>query len=145
MKLKFWHGVMILIGIIIAIVIYGLIAPGGVPGVPNPKGRSVRVSVHVHRVIFCVPDYVEIEGIDVGNYGCTPSIGDPQGNAIVYAYKDGQQVAMTKKKVDCSCPWGIGWCDARDVIDICLEPGIYKIKVQWEGHWSSERTVVVPG
>ena len=145
MKITFWQGVMILIGIIIAIVIYGMVAPGGVPGVPNPKAKIVHVSVRIHRGFPCRPSGAFIEGAVVEEKLCTPTIGDPQGNGIVRVIKEGWVIWEVKKKVDCSCPWGIGWCEAHDTIDVCLEPGIYDLEFYWEGITSDRLRVVVPG
>lgn len=145
MKITFWQAFGILILIIVGIIIYGVTAPGGLFGVPNPNAKTVRVFIHAHKVILCTPDYVEIETVQVGDIGCTPSIGDPKGNTIAFAYKDGEQVQITKKNIDCSCGWGnLGWCDARDEIDLCLESGIYNIQVRWLDLYSKSYTVVVP-
>lgn len=135
-ELKFWHALAILGVIITGIIIYG-VATGSVPGVPTPKAKYVTVYTSLDSLAFCIGKWIRIDSVVVGPSWCSPSVGDPGGDVLITAYKEGQAVQSVTKKSCCggcehnSCfPWGCGGVRSQTTL-LCLEPGTYKIEAKW--------------
>lgn len=129
MKIKFIHAVVIFILIMVVLVVFGS-SSGDWPGVPGVGKKTVIGYMGISSWPLCTGINAYIEGLSLRPDLCFPEAGDPDGDIIISVYKGQTDIAMYSMKKKSECNWVTG-CGLHKQFNLCLSPGIYKVKIQW--------------